>query len=567
MKLEKIDFQTWLNAQSHQEKNRFDIWSREEYPWPLFTEIDFDAKLINKSQKILVNDTIFTVQIIKIDTANAGRCKAVFKIETHLDSEGEQWTKRKWDDVFEIIYTQRGYFVTVYIKGTWENNVPKDNDDYKRHLRNFKDGDFSSITKDRSLPLLFLLFRTMASLIFLKKHPCAQYLHLFEYDSSKPQGRYKWKSKKITPMWSIEKKLWYFSSNTEEKAHRLGMMLCHQCEQIVIVYGKPIHTSYEICNEPNVTILSLFEFSDRVPSCRYEYDKHMLFLLNELNAIDDRPFVKLIQHISEIGSNAKPYIELHHLREALTINSLPVYNIFELFYSLSCALILNTWQDYTQNVVLKKYDKRFRYNQKVYTFKKYLPTKIHDVLKNNIDGIDVFCSRESEINASICFFRLFGFQFSFHVVPLDTLADFMKSEKNKPQEWAGKRLKHVTILLLILSRKVYYWSEEVMNLAMLTVELYCEKDANGWFSVDELYNKLNQHYMRRSPLEKEDFIRQIIKKQEKKKDIFEKAEKNGLAIARVNRFRLNDEDKAIWDFVFDKLKNSAHSDVVCNTHG
>ncbi|MDR2210614.1 MAG: hypothetical protein LBO65_03990 [Spirochaetaceae bacterium] len=549
MKLNIFDFHNWLSAPSHQGKDtRFDAWSREIYPWILFNEINFDKNLINQIQTISIEELEYMVTILSIAPAYANRIKAIFRVDSNMSSDKDNWKVREWHDVFEIIYTKGGDFVTVYIQ---DFDI---NDNYKKYLRKFKEGDFDPIVKNRTFPLFMLLYSALASLIIEEKYPEAKYRQRFKFNQAlSSENRYIWKSNEVIPLWSMGRSIWFFASREEEKAHRLGMMLAKQCERLIIIYNKPTHTQYEKCTGENVTVISLLEFSEKYPpSNRAKYEKQMLLLINNLYAIDDRPLEELVQRISEIGNDGYPYASLHQLREAKEVNSLPIYNIFDAFYSLSCALILNTWQDYTKNRENETHDKKFVYNPKVYSFKEYLPVKIHDIVNYEIDDVTIYCAAKSEVaNTSICFFSVFGYQFSFHVVPMKTLQDFLNSSKNKYQEWAGKRLKHVATLLLILSRKIYFWSKELVNLTVLTAQLKCHKERDGWIALDELLGKMNKHFLRRKEICKNDLISCL---QKKPKGIeFEISKKNNQQFVRIKEYKPRGEIKKIYEFVINNI--------------
>jgi hypothetical protein len=467
-----------------------------------------------------------------------------FKIISDPDDD---WKERDWNLIFEIIYTQSGEFKTMYVKDEYNH------DPYKKYLRDFKDGNFADIIKERKLPLLFLLYNTITSLLIEEIYPDACYLQRFSKDfSAKEDALFQWKSKEIVPLWSIGRDHWFFATRREDQAHRLGYRLSGQCKKLTIIYCKPVHTPHHRCAYPNVEIFSLMEFNViHSKNAKQSYEKHIIYLINYLYKVADEPITTLIESINQ-SRTEECYVHFADLREALLIYKLPINNIFDAFYSFASMLILNSWQEYTKNL-RAEYKKELKYNKKIYSFKKIeMPTRIHEILDKHIPGIDIFMDE----NEDLCFIKMFNFQFSFHVVSMDTFCKFINSKENKFQEWTGKRLKPIAPLILNLARKIYYWSQDKINFILITLELYCTKDKEGWVEISELFNKVMASRARFGIKDYDEFV-SILKKQP---NVFEilNVKTKGIEkpeFVKVKKYKSKlDENFHIYNFILSNSK-------------
>ena len=545
MKLIQFNYHNWLKAKSHQDKSFFDKWSREIYPWRLFNRIDFDINLTNQCQKINIEGDSYFVTLKSLSSSFDNRYVSDFLVKTIYENEYQKWEKREWDTVFEIVFSSKGEFITVFIKDFNQQ------DEYKRYLRNFKDENFDIIVENRSLPLLFLLNKTLTALIIEENIPNVRYLEEFLFDKTLFKGgTFNWKYGKIVPLWSLNREHWFFSSASEEKAHKLGIMLAGQCKKLTIIYCQPTHTDYFKCKHSSVTIISLMEYGNRVKTnSRYIYENHILLLQSFLHKVDDRPINHILQRIDEIKKE-ETYVRLEDLREAMVIYRLPIYNIFDAFYCISCTLILNSWQDYTK--AENKKGKKIKYNKDIYSFKEFIPSKINNILNSNIEDIKICYKEDEERKGNIVFIKIFGFQFSFHVIAKEKLLSFIYSDKNVFQEWSGKRLKPITILLLILSRKVYYWSKNIINKIILTADLYCETN-NEWLELNDLVIKINRYFPIKEPLTA-DYLKKNIVKENKVFEIENNQTDNNIKF-RIKKKKFSDENKDIYNFIIRNIKN------------
>jgi len=442
MKLKDLNFHQWLKNHS---PDHNDIWCRELYPFNIFKLIDFDISCINKEQKIDTNGILYYVTVTKIELQDNGRYRTLFDISTFPKSKTQEWKQRKWNTTFQIVYSQKFEFITIF---------SKKEDPSKDYVVRFMKGNFEKINNEKSIPISVLLMRTLILHIVEEAYPNGKHNQEFEFTREginetpeHPQFPRK-EINHFTPIYSVGRDLWVCYSFTEEKAHRIAFFNGNQCHKLIVVYCNPTYTRHHRYKYEGTEIISIYELSEIVSSeVRKKYEKQIQFLQNHLNLSEN---INSQQLLSEINEPKKEEYEIHKsdLMEAFGTMKILPKNETDFFHSLCCINLINAYlsrqrQDKYQ---LDKDNKLFR---NMYSFKTYLS----EILTERINVKNF--STPIYIEKDLIMLEINGFQFSFHNVPLnDTLKAFSKSADNVFFEWSGKRLQPIAPLLLKYSRAV-----------------------------------------------------------------------------------------------------------------
>jgi hypothetical protein len=440
MKINNLEFQTWCKNHSETHDTK---WCREVYPWIVFKEIDFEIEMINKSQRISFNFGDYDVTLLSIELQSNGRYKATFHLKSIFNEQEADWEYRKWDTIFQIVYSQEGEFITIFTKKE---------DPSKELVSKFMKAKFDDITKMKSRPISELLFKSLISYIVEMTYPDSLYLKKFNVNPEvEPKNKlFHIKSKYIYPLFSMGKTHWLFSSFSEEKAHRIGLWLSEQCEKITIVFCNPTYTRHHRCNNKNVEIISLFELFSKIShGIREQFEKQIIFLQNHLNLPEYIPSEVLYNEIS-IPKHAEYEIKKTELLEALSIMKIPITNKYEAFYFFAGMNLVNAWLSRKRKFVIdSKYERLLK---DMYSFKMYVKERIIEVISSGMDGIKI------SIQNNLVLIELFDFHISFHSIPINDktentiLLHFINSPENRYIEWNEKRLQPIAPLIFSLAR-------------------------------------------------------------------------------------------------------------------
>lgn len=442
MKLKNLNFDQWLKNHS---PDHNDIWCRELYPFNIFKLIEFDSSFLNKEQKLDTNGISYYVTVRKSELQDNGRYRTLFDISTFPKSNIQDWKQRKWNTTFQIVYSQKFEFITIFTKKE---------DPSKDYVVRFMKGNFEKINNEKSIPISVLLMRTLLLHLVEEAYPNGNHNQEFEFmregineTPEHPQFPRK-KVNYFSPIYSIGRELWVCYSFTEEKAHRIAFYNANQCEKLIVVYCNPTHTRHHRCKYENTKIISMYEFSDTVSSdVRKSYEKQIQFLQNHLNLSESISSQELLSEINE-PQKEEYEIQKSDLMEALGIMKILPKNQTDFFHSLCCINLINAYLSRQRigKYPLEKGNKLFR---NMYSFKVYLSEMLTERIKLKDLSTPIY------INKDLIMIEINGFQFSFHNVPLnETLKVFSKSTDNMFFEWSGKRLQPIAPLLLKYSRAV-----------------------------------------------------------------------------------------------------------------
>src|SRR5680860_44943 len=149
MRIKNVTYDQWkLNhVPTHEDK-----WFRELYPFHVFSKIDFDTKRIDQEQRIRFNQVEYFIKLKNIELQPNERYRTTFDLSTIPGSKYRKWKYRSWNTTFQIVYSNKHDFITVFTKKK---------DPSKDLVVRFMKGNFQRISDSKSLPISELLFRTL----------------------------------------------------------------------------------------------------------------------------------------------------------------------------------------------------------------------------------------------------------------------------------------------------------------------------------------------------------------------------------------------------------------------
>ncbi|GAB3634498.1 hypothetical protein GCM10027422_00880 [Hymenobacter arcticus] len=434
MHLSSLDFQTWCK----QHPDHKDIWYRELYPYNVFKLIDFSTELLDVQQEIEFNQVNYLAKINTIELQENGRFKTTFELTTNSGSKTQAWKDYTWNTVFQIVYSDNYWFVTVFAK----------NDPSQDYVSRFKRGNFQKINANKSLPLSDLLFRTLVLLISAKKFSTGKHNVTFApllqgVRNTEEHPQFIRKSKSFTPIFSVDRDIWVVVSFTEEKAHRLAYHLSNQCHNLYVVFCNPTYTRHHRCKHLETHVLSLHEFSSFCAGSAYvEYETQIRFLQNHLNLSETADSTALLAEITS-PTQENYEIQKSDLMEAWSVAKLVPTTDNDTFHYLAAMNVINAWLSRNRKnkpTNKSQQDKLFR---DMYFFKTYLSNLLTELIERPRASTKIFIENE------LTLIEIIGFQFSFHNLPKnEIITRFQNSQENQPIVWCGKRLQPIASLLL-----------------------------------------------------------------------------------------------------------------------
>tara|TARA_Y100000814_G_C12347502_1_gene406036 strand:+ start:729 stop:2108 length:1380 start_codon:yes stop_codon:yes gene_type:complete len=456
MQHSEISFETWLanHSEDHEAK-----WCRELYPWEVFNSLNYDISAVSLRQNIRINEYSYIVTIKQRTIGKYGRLNFLIHLQTgYQDTNKQAWEIRKWDDLFHLVMTTSGKFITLY---------SDQKDPSKVLLRLFlnTNGGTNAIAKRlakiqniRSLNISNLLFDSLISYSSYDAYP-----NLNQWDkfliSDQDDTVSDLTSETYIPFLSNNRELWVICSFSEEKAHRLALSIRKQARKIIIVYIQPTFTRHHRCIDEAVSIVSISQFLRMLsPSIHRRYINQARFLINHLRLREKNLFDKsdsdtLIQDIQK----QKEFIPIYtsDLRVAKSGLSNIVVSTGDTAYVLACANLINA----AMNKNLNAYKGTVKLSKEVYNFKSILCEAIENIIKFKPANVSIYIEE-----TGLIYINILGVQFSFHNIPITpTLQKYILSKKNQIQEWSGIRLQPISPLVLDWAEAILYEEEKSKN--------------------------------------------------------------------------------------------------------
>lgn len=439
MQLLNLNYETW--ARNHS-KDHSDRWLRVLYPFHIFRLVDFNLKKVNNAQKFIVDNVSYTIIINEIKTQDNGRYKATFTLSTTVLSEGEQWWHRAWDNVFQIVYSDNFHFITVFSKSE---------DPTSDLIKKFMKGNFTKINQQRSLPVSAILFRSLLMQICQDSLPNGRIYSSYNYVEQDNNNRelkvpFKKHLDTITPIYSIDRKLWILYSFTEEKAHRLGIRIADQCDDLYVVFCNHTIKLHHRATFRKVKVISLLEFNNlMVKSPDNNYEKQIKFLQNHLTLETHIDPTTLLKEIKSPVLARYPIIE-SDLNEALTAIKIKPGKALDNLYILASFNLINSWAN------TRKKSSNLSIKEKVllrrmFYFKHLIGEFVDFLIKVNSPDVKI------SIISDLTIISAYNFQFSFHNMTKSKITiEYENSITNSKDEWCGVRLQPVAPLILKYAR-------------------------------------------------------------------------------------------------------------------
>lgn len=338
MKIHNVTFETWEKNHDHSHKDK---WFRELYPFNVIQKIDFSEEKIDIVQTIDFSRVKYYITIKKIEFQENERYKSTFEISTKAQSKNQEWKNRKWNNAFQIIYSQEYEFITIFTKKE---------DPSKKIVEHFMEGKFDKIIDCRSIPISELLIRTLILHISEDSFENGKHREIFKITkegvrevNAHPDFRLRKFDSLFAPIYSLERKVWVCYAFQEEKAHRLGFYFANQCEKLYVIYCNPTYTKHHRCNIENTFIISLYDFANINIECTSKkYERQIRFIQNHLNKPEEQNSDELLIEINNPKKD-KYEIKKSELMEAYAFLKITPKNNEDFFHSLCCFNLINAF--------------------------------------------------------------------------------------------------------------------------------------------------------------------------------------------------------------------------------
>lgn len=439
MRISNINFNTWCaNHPSHHDAK----WCRELYPWNAFSAIDFGREKIGLTQKVESNQVEFLIIIRNFYIGEKNRMNYLIELKSIASSKRTAWKNISWDNQFHLVASSDGNFITLFTKKR---------DPAKSLLGSFMGSDFPRVEAQKCLPYSSLLFRTLVSYRAEELFGRQNNSDPFEwipggFQKLTPHPQFFQSARPITPLWANERILWVTYAWTEEKAHRFALYNANQCDELVVVYCHPTFSSHHRCSYPKTRIMSLLNFvSGNQNRKRSVYHRQAKFLINNLKIHDIKTKKQSLNsryfalEIMRMNNEKTLTIPVSLLREAKSGMEFEVATSQDAAYFFSCANLLNA--ALTGRYGIGSIPRSLQ--KEVYSFKAQVGKVVESLIKNPIDGIEIY------FDERLLYVMIDGIQFSFHAISrTPPIRNFIASKGNQKQHWCGIRLQPISPLVL-----------------------------------------------------------------------------------------------------------------------
>lgn len=436
MNIKGITFETW--CQNHTETHDAK-WCRELYPWPVFASLEYGSEYTGKPQEVRFQGLRYVARLVNAFIGKNGRLNYLIRLRTEPLTRKAEWEERQWDDLFHLVASPDGHFITLYTE---------ERDPSKVILASFMRGDFSDVEAIRSKPVSAMLFRSLVSYRAEELFGPLEHHRTFDWQ---PGGvrtlpdhpQFAGHPISLAPLRSRGRELWITHAFREDKAHRFAFYNAAQCQHLLVVYCLPTFSKHHRCAYPDTQVLPLLSFvqsSSRGPS---QFLPHVRVLMNHLRYSQvPRKCEPSDQLLARIRQYDGPPMEIvtSYLREAKAGLDMDVTNSGEAAYFFACANLLNAalTHRYGRSVEVDRLAKE------VYSFKERVGHVIGQLIENPRDGVSIYVAQDG-----LTYVEVSGVQFSFHAVPrTPTVIAYMSSSQNIPQDWSGRRLQPIAPLVL-----------------------------------------------------------------------------------------------------------------------
>lgn len=268
-----ITFDVWSKNHSH---DHYAKWCRELYPWELFQGLEYDKIELGVAQPIFIVSRRYLGTITQRYVTDDGRNHYLVHVRSTFASGKHRWIQRAWDDVFHLVSSPTGEFITLFTQKK---------DPSRRLLARFLKSRLTDIESVRSLPVSSFLFRALVGTAAHDRYHGLKRFQKFPLEASRiPDASLRPnRHDAYEPFLSRNRDLWITCSFTEEKAHRQALQLAGQTDRLLAVFCHPTFTRHHRCTHEPSSVLSLSEFLRALsPAIHRRYIQHARFLINHL---------------------------------------------------------------------------------------------------------------------------------------------------------------------------------------------------------------------------------------------------------------------------------------------
>lgn len=436
MQMLSISFDTWL---ANHEEDHDAKWCRELYPWEVFAALDYSQTAIGTPQDIQSSSGRFTAKVQHCFIGNNGRTNFLIHLKSEALSPSQRWRNRQWDEVFQVVATPDGDFITLFTK---------EQDPSKGLLRKFMAGGLEQIEAERSVPISGMLFRSLISYVARDIFGSLKLSSTLGTCQARGRPTVGDQIQEAQPFLRSGNDFWIMYGFTEEKAHRIAIANSANCKKLLVVYCHPTFTKHHRCAAINANVISLSELLGMGSAAvRARYLPQLRFLMNHLHfdeTISESSTELELRTRILSGAEGRIEIKTSELREAKAGLDRAIVTKGDAAYVLACANLLNA----ALNRKLRLYKGTQELEKDVYSFKAHLSRCLEDLIRNTPDSTELYLSSEDLILV-----RINGIQLSFHAVPRTVaLREYALSSRNFPQAWSGARLQPIAPLILSWAR-------------------------------------------------------------------------------------------------------------------
>lgn len=420
LRLRDVTFASWL--QSHGQKDPEERWLRELYPWPVFAQVDIDAKRMGRPQRIVYDGVEYDV------TLNNVRWQpkhGTYRYRLLVECDGLGWHSRSFSDEFDICATPDGCFVTLFHAKTQEP--------LEKMARAFFGRRWTDISTDS--------FKTLAVSRFLAAAIAGQVaeeafktIPLTHCPNARLIGG-------TAPMLASGSDLWigyrFFSENACDWARRST----GKASRVVALYFADTKYQFKTDLPAGTEVQAIAQLDATMLGGRHE--DLIRTLLRGLELPTETPDQEQLECIV-LGHTEAPLAPVTEadVHEALAALKRLCGSKAELRYQLASAVVVNAWIESERRLGFPQRKKFYAFKQKVHSLASW-------VAEARPPGVELWAEALLPSGAPVLFVRVDNVDFSFRAIPF---ARRLLASRTENLKWKGVRLKPIAPLVLAWAR-------------------------------------------------------------------------------------------------------------------
>ena len=111
MNASTISFDVWCRNHSHDHDAK---WCRELYPWEIFQRIDYNRVDPEVPQPLVLGRTNYHAWVERHSVTDDARSHYFVRVRSLFSSGKQRWDQRAWNDLFHLVASSSGHFITVF---------------------------------------------------------------------------------------------------------------------------------------------------------------------------------------------------------------------------------------------------------------------------------------------------------------------------------------------------------------------------------------------------------------------------------------------------------------------